>query len=224
MIIEFYGFPGSGKTTILNHFIENLDPDSYSIHQGTFDHLKSYSRLLLKLLYSSACFFIHPKFYLYNLFFLLKSNRYSLRFINDFINVTYLFSRYKQFSKSDKVVIFDQGLVQAYWSIKCFSENDKEYDFNKIKNYIQKVIIVSLDLSINKERISQRNQGKSRAESHKDDLSFLNNQFNGIKNTLEKDSIVQQHLYIDSSRGLDDNASEINHYIKRIIYENSSSS
>src|SRR5690554_2725657 len=122
MIIEFFGFPENGKTTICNRFVKKLKIDNRKVVRGTFDHLTAFERVSCKLFHSFLCFFISPIFYIKNILsFLGVKNGAKLSF-SDFLNVTYLYARYSLFKNTDKIVVFDQGVIQAYWSILIFSK------------------------------------------------------------------------------------------------------
>lgn len=208
MIIEFFGFPGSGKTTICNKFIKKLKKDDRKVIRGTFDHLGSFKRITFKLFYSFLCLFISPKFYTKNLLFFLEMKSGRKTAITDFLNVSYLYARYSVLKKTEKIVVFDQGLIQAYWSVFTFTEAGREYDYHLLFKNIEMVIILEMDLGQNIERLFSREDKRSRVQKKTENIDIYFKKFLIVKDTLSELSI-QHRLYLDSGRKVKKNVRKI---------------
>lgn len=183
MIIEFFGMPGSGKTTIVNQWIGSLKESGINVSRGNFDHLSSRKRILKKIYYSFLFMFKDPIFYFYNLNHCLKVHRFKMSFFNDFINVTYLLSLYEKYKRSTSLIVFDQGILQSYWSLKNFSIVEKEYNNEKLFSYIDKVIILEIDKEENQYRLKNREDKRSRMQKSSSNNfdSFINSHNDIIK-------------------------------------------
>lgn len=156
MIIEFFGFPGSGKTTITNQLIKQLKIDGYKVRRGTFDHMVKPQRVLYKSLYSLLCLFKNPQFFFYNLSYFYKHPRDNVKKLSFFLNATYLYSRYQTCRKKDIIVVFDQGLFQIYLSIITFLQQSKKYNKDNLLKYLDKVVLIELNFKENQRRLLGR--------------------------------------------------------------------
>lgn len=214
MIIEFFGFPGSGKTTVCNKFIKKLKKDDLKVVRGTFDHFGVFRRVTYKLFYSVLCFFLSPVFYLKNLLFLSGIKNGTKITIADFLNVTYLYARYSFFRNTDRIVVFDQGVIQAYWSILAFTGVKlTEYDYNHLFKNIDVVVILELDLEQNIERLFSREDQRSRAQKETKNMELYFDKFLMVKEVL-KELDVPYKLRLDSGRKVKKNVKRIR---KKII-------
>lgn len=214
MIIEFFGFPGSGKTTICSKFIKKLRKNNHVVVRGTFDHLGAFSRIVCKLFYSFLCLFINPKFFLENLLFFIRSKKGLKTMVTDFLNVTYLYARYAFLKDSDKIIVFDQGLIQAYWSVLAFAGlPGKEYNYNILFKNVDHVIILELDWEENLDRLFLRDDHKSRVQKETQTMDFYFEQFLKVKEIL-KELDLQYKLSLDSGLKVKKNVKKIR---KRII-------
>lgn len=206
MIIEFFGFPGSGKTTICNRFVKKLNKDDQKVIRGTFDHLGAFPRIVCKLFYSFLCIFISPYFYIKNLTFFIKQGKLAAA---DFLNITYLYSRYSLFKNSDKIVVFDQGLIQAYWSIIAFAEEEKEYDYKFLFEKIDIIVILEIDIEKNLERLFLREDKRSRVQKKEaEELEQYFKKFLMVKESLNELNISYK-LYLDSEKKVKKNVKKI---------------
>jgi len=197
MIVEFFGMPGSGKTTILNKFIEAQHISGCTVVRGTLDHFSSKKRIFLKLINSLFCVLINPSFYFKNFFFFLIDKKENG--INDFINITYLCTRYFKYNNTKKLVIFDQGLLQAYWSVLSFSSKKSSYDFAFFKSKIEKVVIIELEESINRQRLFKRTDNLSRLQQNMKLWNNCRRNYFEVLNYLTSDQCL---IYLDSQKEL----------------------
>jgi len=219
MIIEFFGFPGSGKTTICNKFVKKIQKDNKDVIRGTFDHLEVRKRVLFKLFYSFISFFINPKFFAKNLYFFVCSKANYKTKVTDFINLTYLYARYFTFRNSNKIVVFDQGLLQAYWSVLTFSSNELlEYDNSILFKYIDKVIVLEIDWEQNLERLFSREDQRSRVQRQVSEMEFHYGKFLEVKESLNELKIPYT-IYLNSSKNVKKNVKKIKRKINFSQYD-----
>lgn len=209
MIIEFFGFPGSGKTTVCNKFIKKLRKDNLRVVRGTFDHFGVFGRVVCKVFYSFMCFFFSPIFFLKNILFFSGIKNGTKISVSDFLNVTYLYSRYRFFQRTNKIVVFDQGLIQAYWSILAFKEIElPEYDYNHLFKNIDVVVILELDFEQNIERLFSREDKRSRAQKDTENMEIYFDKFLMVKEVLNELDVPYK-LRVDSGKKVKKNVNRI---------------
>lgn len=140
--------------------------------------------------------------------------------ITDFLNVTYLYSRYAGLKESDKIVVFDQGLIQAYWSVLTFTEGgEMEYDYNLLFKNVDMVIILEMDAEQNIERLFSREDKKSRVQKEAEGMEIYFKKFLMVKEILNELNIHYK-LYLDSGKKVKKNVKKIK---KKIITNNAES-
>lgn len=211
MIIEFFGFPGSGKTTLSNELIKTIKNENCDVIRGTFDHHNSFSRIGLKVFYCVLSIFYNYRFFFHNFkIFIATSNKANFS-PKDFLNVTYLYARYSKFKKSKNIIVFDQGLCQAYLSILTFNDNI-EYNFEKILDVLDTVIILDLEYQKNKERLLKRGNNVSRVEKNVEMIEDLYRKYVKIYKSIRFSTIPNQYT-IDANRDIFDNVK----YITQLI-------
>ena len=162
MIIEFFGLPGVGKTTISSHVVEKLKNKGWIVKNGTIDRFSFKKRVFFKLLFA---FLSLIKEFHYSILLLREGIKIHAS-INDFINILYLnfqYHRANNDSNEKKIWVFDQGLLQAYWSI-CFYCGKSHYLFFLLSQKFNSVVIVEAQLEIVKKRLEMRIDKKSRMQ------------------------------------------------------------
>lgn len=209
MIIEFFGFPGSGKTTICNGLITSLEKDNKTVIRGTFDHLGKVHRVFSKVLFSFLCLVLAPKFYFQSIHFLIKS-----RSIGDFLNLTYLYGRYAYYKNTDKIVIFDQGLMQAYLSIASFTKSSVVYNPKPLLEQLDRLIVLELDFDSTKERLLSRADKSSRAQKNMESLQGYYQKYESVGEEITAHLSNSQMYKLDSSQPIDQNIMRIR---KRLV-------
>ncbi|MHA1539443.1 MAG: hypothetical protein ACTSXQ_03095 [Alphaproteobacteria bacterium] len=170
-IIECFGLPGAGKSTIVNALLDNKQ---------------------------SALFVVppfHKKSVLFKLSFLLKTTLAELPFL---IRATYwlcrmkccqpkqikrllestLSVRYTLCFKQDKTpIIFDQWILQNIWSIFVSGGKPRTRYIHKILQHLYKdidlkVLLFKGDISLAQKRILERTHGKSRFDGLTDEETY----------------------------------------------------
>lgn len=209
MIIEFFGFPGSGKTTICNALITSLEKENKIVIRGTFDHLDKVHRVFSKFFFSFLCLVLSPKFFFQSIHFLIKS-----RSIGDFLNLTYLYARYAYYKNTDKIVVFDQGLMQAYLSIASFTKSSVVYNPKLLLEQLDRLIVLELDFHSTKERLLSRTDKSSRAQKDMESLRGFYQKYESVEKQITAKLSNSQMYKLNSSQSIEQNIMRIR---KRLI-------
>lgn len=168
-IIDFYGLPGSGKSTVSHKLAEVLRDKGYSVEEPswTTDRMPSWKRLSLKMITSFAYCVCHIKTMVYiieeaSVFKLPPKTAIKLLVNTGYI--MYMFTKKRDCDYS----IFDQGLIQAV--ISLYTENNESTYYEMYKRLRQAIpyntepVYIVVDVSTAMERMLHRKDGKSRAE------------------------------------------------------------
>ena len=170
VFLEFYGLPGSGKSTVSHLVAEKLRSEGKTVLEPTYNVDHKYLgiiRKVIKLLNMVRYSLVHPKKYK-DIVRLVKSNGYggTRSVLFQVANVTLKLWVYDR--GVAEYVIFDEGLTQSAIALaqkgKLSSiENEKQlYSLCK-KRSVEKIYIVVADReSIN--RLSERDNHDSRIE------------------------------------------------------------
>ncbi len=189
MIIEFYGFPGSGKTTICNELKPLLDSTKLNsvIYEGlTRKPIQKLRKNIIKFFF--LLFFLSTKpgvcLDLATKIFKTRQEKIS-DFIKVTFNILYLFGLYSYNSNRREIIIVDQGLWQAVWSIMYSqrAENNIDKIIAIFSLFKFRVVLINCDISEVMMRINNREVEKSR---------LAKNIYNG--KLMEKS--IDNHLFI----------------------------
>jgi len=149
MIIEFFGLPGSGKTTVAKLLVK----------QKNFTLVKVDSKR--ELFFYNCLFFIkHPFKFIKSFFYILRASVSCQDFYYKFMNCFIVHNAKYQKAKKFPRAIIDQGYFQNFLSV--FNEVKTENFFiDYLKNFIRPNFLVVLELSLDKrqERLAQRGYG-----------------------------------------------------------------
>lgn len=157
VLIEFYGLPGSGKSTLTKSVLsdEKLNASNilplklwrdYQKFDISFNSLLKITRVFLTILKNIKLFkgliFLkslgRKKLYLYRIYVLFKT-----------------LSMIRYYSKRYDLIILEEGVIQNLWSIITLldSKNDIQYFFSKVKDSKFSLFFY---LKVNSETASQR--------------------------------------------------------------------
>ncbi|MEN6460260.1 MAG: hypothetical protein ABFC94_02675 [Syntrophomonas sp.] len=200
IIIEFFGLPGSGKTTLANMFADKLEQSGYSIQKSIYrinNECNTIARLLIKT-YTTLCFTLNNFPFIYNLFSFIYEEKNIFRNLKDiikqWINICFVLNYINKGNETD-IVIADQGVIQAAISISFYHKN---IDLNSIiKRLISQIsknqvfIYVHVDIEKDLKRLKNRKNGKSRLEKENNtiiktmQLQKIESQCNTIANSFK---------------------------------------
>ena len=192
-IIELFGLPGSGKSTISKIIKEELRKENIVFIEPKRKLDKEYnclSRYIFKIYYTIISILLYNVKIIPLIFEVIKLNHGKIM-IKQLINVCYTL----YFYKIKDNFILDEGIVQALVSASYSKKiDDLNLLFSKLpSNVFDKVILIyiNIDVSICCERVLNRKDGKSRVDRIKNkkvlnfQLSCQKEFFNNIKNNLK---------------------------------------
>lgn len=168
VFLEFYGLPGSGKSTISHTVVEELRKRGKNVKEPTYDmdHQNSRSLRKLKKIVKLIVFaFVYPKKFL-SLLKLVKQNGYSgITVIIQCVNIAYKLIIYNGI-KADYVVL-DEGLTQSAIALnqninKTINNELSLYGLIGRRKVIKIYIKTKPEIALN--RLEGRNEHDSRVE------------------------------------------------------------
>jgi thymidylate kinase len=221
-VVEFVGFPGSGKSTIVeayvNHFDQNKQRDlneailTKNLYKNTLHFLLNYLRcalgerkLILFIVYISIC----------NLKYLPHLLKRTHTLIIKLANIKYYFS-----SRQNSYLLLDQGVIQLIWSFvyKYNSEKKAKKHFNQLililEKYLpNKVVYVNLDVTENSKRIISRNKKCDFKHYNLQQLIIIQVIFSNLINEFLENNYKGSVLNIDSSKSLEVSTKPLKNFI-----------
>lgn len=175
LFVEFYGLPGCGKSTVSHLVATRLRDKGYIVDEPSYIIDRNYRPFFRKLkklyIYLSWLIFHNNTFQRVNV--IVSRNGYSgVVKIEQISNVLQKISAYRA-SGQNRIVIWDQGLVQASISLSLKGEINAEENLKSLLHILEsnveiKYVMITLDEQIALERMSKRPTNDSRAEKIKD--------------------------------------------------------
>ncbi|WHY76639.1 hypothetical protein QNH20_21490 [Neobacillus sp. WH10] len=145
-IVDFFGLPGSGKSTIAQLAALSLREkgyivDDYPIYIG--NKASTAMRMLVKIKSTIVFSLLHFKF-LYGLFKSLGESPFQSfsEAVKQWINICYVITMYNRAVRQKKYRIFDQGLAQTAISLTA---NCKQTTADFVLNELLKMVNISPD-------------------------------------------------------------------------------
>lgn len=198
--LEFYGLPGCGKSTISHMVASKLKGDGMQIDEPSYEIDRNSGPLFRKIKKLSIYFywfvFHNHTFKIVNA--IVRRNGYSaIAKIEQMSNVLQKIGVYRKNGRN-RIVIWDQGLVQASISLSLKGLVDANDNFKNLLRIINpdteiKNVLISVDKMVALERMSRRTTNDSRVEKLKDEkqkhemmicfqneIDVINNNYDGI--------------------------------------------
>jgi thymidylate kinase len=171
-VIEFVGLPGSGKSTLSRRVAEILQGQGLRVEQPTYvvDHeMQTWERYLRKFWLVSTEVILHPLQAIGSVRAILGTRQASA---SDFVGVTtnwlFMSSLLRRAELREGVHIFDEGLINALWSIGFSASSGGT---SRILGALagQRMtpvvtVLIEADIATVKNRLVQRQNGQSRLE------------------------------------------------------------
>lgn len=166
--IEFISLPGSGKSTISNSLVMELNKYDLNYNNATFNISRKNKilRVLYKFYFCLIIFFKENAIFKKSLKKIIKTNQKTLV---DLIKVTtnyfYVYGVITDARSKSKKIVLDQGIIQAIWSIN-YSANNRIKLSELLNDNVQPNYIIQVEckLDIIKERLKKRKKLESRME------------------------------------------------------------
>jgi hypothetical protein len=132
MLIEFFGLPGSGKSTFSRLVADLLLKRGLAVEEITYDldHRRPrVERLLVKLSHLLRYAAAHPRYALSDLARVVATRQASLRDLGKSIfNWMFIASLASRKRSSHSITLLDQGVAQALWSIGFAARQQNSLD------------------------------------------------------------------------------------------------
>ncbi len=220
--IEFYGLPGSGKSTISHIIAENLKNKGIVIVEPSYDFLYKISkihRLIKKIVYMMVLLVINPGSFV-KLRKLVSKNGYKgINLYKQVANIAYKIVMYK-FPKKNCIYFWDEGLVQSAISLSMFNSVNSQDNLTQLisivkKNVNIKKILLIVDNETAKKRLELREGKHSRVER------MGNVEVEKILNKIDLciNEINESNRYI-FEKNTQENRTELENNIIKEIYKN----
>lgn len=220
--IEFFGLPGSGKSTIVNNLIKEVNISNLSYIN--LIHNISKKNKLLRIVYK---IYILIKELIYHPIITLKLSHRILKtkqngildYIKVLVNYFYIINIYRTSKNKNKKIILSQGIFQAIWSIAISAKN--QIDIEQLIEGVELpdlVVIVKIDYSLMKKRLELRKGNQSRLEKrkYKEHLAFTCKTFEyyeDIIDFLKKSKINIIALNNNTHNQLNENTANLRRYL-----------
>ena len=174
--VEFYGLPGSGKSTISHMVAKELMANGFSVCEPSFysDHLRHPILRKIVKLYKTLIFSLRYPKSIIKIYKLLSQGGISQlsHFLQHILNIAPKLNYY--IHSKDKIYIWDEGLIQS--SISASLEHPMNTDiiakelFDISKNREVIKIYVKIDIDTALKRLEGREKHDSRVEKEQDFL------------------------------------------------------
>ena len=171
-VIEFVGLAGVGKSTLSHRVAEILQQRGWQVEQPTYsvDHeMRAWRRLLLKLRLVTAEAIFHPACAVHSAKAILATRQASAAdVIRLTVNWLFMSSLLRKTDHRTGVHIFDEGLLNALWSIGFSARSaDTPRILGELARQRSTPVVVALieaDIAAVRERHDLRKNGQSRLE------------------------------------------------------------
>jgi thymidylate kinase len=171
-VIEFVGLAGVGKSTISHRVAEILEQRGWRVEQPTYsvDHgMRAWQRLLLKFRLVTAEAIFHPASAVRSAKAILATRQASAAdVIRLTVNWLFMSSLLRKTDGRAEVHIFDEGLLNALWSIGFSARSaDTPRILGELARQRSTPVVVALieaDIAAVRARLDLRKNGQSRLE------------------------------------------------------------
>lgn len=224
LIVDFYGLPGSGKSTVSHQAAEQLRKSGYVVDEVSYDMDHYHSgrmRALLKVTYVILLLIRSPKTFLNLSYVIIKNGSplFSMRFYRYILNIGYKLyaSKYRRFVD---IIFFDEGFCQTILSLYYRRKFDNcKNALRELENLLPDTlnivhIFVKTDNNTTIQRLLRRQDGESRVDrlSENDMRQILDEQMT-LCQLLPYNQIINNND--DMSIAL--NGEELRNYISGIM-------
>lgn len=182
IVLEFYGLPGCGKSTISHKLADDLRSKGLSVWEPSYEIDRKYGKTMRKVVKFAklASFAICNHRAYKGVCGLVEANGcQGLSALQQLSNIAYKIGSYETVGRYD-VMIWDEGLVQASISLAVNGCRNASENESHLMSYIGDVKYVKVYANVDKDTAFERMKGRttndSRVEkmaSHEEQVSFL---------------------------------------------------
>lgn len=228
IFIEFYGLPGSGKSTLSHIVAERLRSEGYAVEEPSYDidHQHPLPKKFKKFAIGGYWLVFRHRQYR-RISEIVKQNGYKgLTAFTMTVNVIQKMRIYNS-RKHAEIVIIDQGLIQACVSLSTNGDISTKENYEKLLCLMPNAaaasrIYIDVDDETAIDRMSKRATNDSRVEKLKDHnskMEMLGRIRKEIKSVREQSVGNEKELVIISSNELKGDADALYEAINEILTE-----
>lgn len=173
LFVEFYGLPGSGKSTLSHIVAERLRREGYTVDEPSYDidHRHPLPKIIKKLAIGCYWFAFHHKQY-FSIWNIVQQNGYKgMEAFKQTVNIILKIRIYNS-PKAAEIVMIDQGLIQASVSLSMYGDMKARDNYERLLNLMPNAMAASIfyievDEETAMNRMSKRMTNDSRVEKLK---------------------------------------------------------
>lgn len=183
IILEFFGLPGCGKSTISHLLADVLRSEGLSTWEPSYVIDRRYGKTMRKVvkLTKLASFYICNHRAYKGVRRLVKANGYhGVSALHQLANIAHKIVSYMTSDRYD-VTIWDEGLVQSSISLAVNGGRDASDNENSLKKYIGDVKYVKVYAKVDKETSLERMRGRDTNDSRVEKLTSIQDQMNFLE-------------------------------------------
>lgn len=211
-ILDFYGLPGSGKSTISHSLAMSLRKKGYSVLEPSWKLDMDTNKILrqVKKIMLSFLYYFKDKTIIKKTTEFIGNNDLNLvQKMKLYINILYTMQYVTNNKNKYDYMILDEGVIQAVVSLYMLSNNDNykaylEFLFSKIKIEIKPIYLFS-DIEITLKRLDCRKNGNSRVDRvPKNNRKVMLKKIESICN-----DILKERIFINSNKNISEIIEEL---------------
>ena len=175
IFVEFYGLPGSGKSTVSHQLAKRLRDNGFKVAEPSYeiDHKMSFLRKIRKFILGIYYYIYYRS--LYNAVKeIVKNNGYKgTGAFTQTVNIMQKVATYRK-CETTQFVIWDQGIVQAAISLSLIGKGKAGCNLRKLLVLLPPLVkthnvLIDIDEILALQRMSMRSSNDSRIEKTKDE-------------------------------------------------------
>lgn len=174
LFVEFYGLPGSGKSTLSHIVAERLRGEGYTVDEPSYDtdHQHPLPKRLKKIIVGAYWFAFHHAQYCCAKIIVQQNGYTGMGAFKQIVNVIKKMRIYDS-RKASEIVIMDQGVVQAAISLSMYGKVKAHDNLKRLLSLMPNAaealrVYIDVDIETAIARMNDRITNDSRVEKLKD--------------------------------------------------------
>lgn len=180
VVLDFYGLPGSGKTTLSHKIAEKLSYSSNTIAEPSYNYDHKLNPLCRKLkkLFDSFCFSItNFKCFVAIVNIVRNNTTLGIGCFSDIINITTKVAMISRYQNKRDYIVFDEGIAQAAISLVIDTPEKASNVFQDICKlldtpYCIKLVRVDCKRDVALDRVLKRKSNDTRVEKMDNEIEM----------------------------------------------------